>query len=212
MDTWWQVLVSALGGSALTGALALWGAHQRERWSDRTRWLDLRRDLAVRFLEAADDLLKWTTAQSNMSAFAETGGTLTIDGVSDRWEAMRRVHEADMTVQHLNTEIDLVGTDDERVAAARLRAAVWKLAAANGRVAKDDESKQQRTFDLEGAVREQHAAREHFRETARRGLVPSRLSMRRRSRSRSHKERNRGRAASRLFGCAAQAQSKRAHQ
>lgn len=104
----------------------------------------------------------------------QSGITMAIDEVSDPTAAMRKVAAASDRVGRLNGEIDLVGSDEERVAAKRLRESVWALASANGNRQGFEDVNAERAKRIEAAGREHNEAREAFREAARRGLVPTR--------------------------------------
>jgi hypothetical protein len=157
---WIGVVGTATGagiGGGIGGALTFWGEHLRAARADRIRWLDLRRELAVRFLEATDEAFKWLIVRSNMLESAQQGMTWNVEGVTTQWEAGRKIINADNTIRGLHTEIDLVGSQNEREAAARLRSAVWNVTGPNS----SDET-----------LREHHEAREAFREAVRREIAP----------------------------------------
>lgn len=168
MEPWWHWLVTALGGGIVVGLLSLWGERMRTRASDRTRWLDTRRDLAARFLHATDELFKWTLAQSNMMRARQANTpVLFVDDVTDVESAMRKVSEASTAVGRIGTEIDLVGSQAEREAATRLAESVWGVARANG--SDPGEGFKDR---MDTALKENRDAREAFRDAVREGLVP----------------------------------------
>jgi hypothetical protein len=167
----WPVVAGTLGAALIVGGLSLVGEHLRARRSERARWLDARRDLAAQFLAATDELLKWATAHGAMMLMRADGGRMTVDGVSTPEEAGKKVADAERAVRLLHTEIDLIGSDEERPAAARLREAVWELASANSQMTANAAEVAQRQVRLTSAGEEHHAAREAFREAARRGLV-----------------------------------------
>jgi hypothetical protein len=160
--------ISALGAAAVVAFFALLGEHVRWQHRQSERWLDLRRKLAVCFLEAIDEVFKWTNNVANMTTAAEQGIGFEFDGVSNLPEAFQRLHEADLAVQRLNTELDIVGSEGERGASARLRSAVWQVTA--HREGDDEEKQAHRQAASEGYF----AARKHFEETVRQGLVPKR--------------------------------------
>jgi hypothetical protein len=151
----WVTVAGTLGGAVVGGGVGLVGERLRFRHDDRTRWLDLRRELAVRFLEATEDIYKWTRALSVNQTARDSGMEIQVHGASNEMEVFSRLQAADELTRKLHTEIDLVGTQAERDAAKRLRDAVWATE-------KDRDNAEQETMD----------ALEAFRQTARRGLVP----------------------------------------
>jgi hypothetical protein len=164
----WAVVAGSRGGALIGVGSGLLIQHLRFRHDDRTRWLDLRRELGVRFLEAINDAFKWLLNISNMTTAAEHGLGFDVDGVSTVDEAHRRLHEADMAIQRLNTELDIIGSEEQRKAAARLRAAVWDVT--THREGTDEEKAAQR----QAATDEYFAARKHFEATLREGLIEGR--------------------------------------
>lgn len=152
MDAW-AVVVGTVAGALAGGGVGLLTQHLRFRHDDRSRWLDLRRELAVRFLDATDDIYKWTRNLAAMHTAAQSGIELQFEGISNDVDVMQKLHEADEQARKLNTEIDLVGSEAERAAAARLRNAVW---ASEG----------------EQAEEEAREARSAYQDTVRDALIP----------------------------------------
>lgn len=162
----------ALGGIALGWGLNALTEFVRRRRDARTRWTDLRRGLAVRFLEATERVWVWSNNFTNMTLAERTGVELTIEGVNTYQEVMAKIAQADRDVRSLDTEIQLIGGDSERGAAHRLREAAWAVGtayAAYQRVEEGEREERQREFDA--ANREYTDAREAFLTIARKGLL-----------------------------------------
>ena len=164
----------ALGGIALGWALTTLTERGRRRHAAKVHWLDLRRDLAVKFLEATEDLDKWTLGFSNLAASIDSGGPLlSVEGVTDLNEVLRRKAEADRRVYALRTEIELVGTREERDAARALWKAVSDVGVAyadylRSPSGEDKDAAQARHQD---AVAERVVRRLEFMSVVRSGLV-----------------------------------------
>jgi hypothetical protein len=162
----------ALGGVALGWGLNALTDLVRRRRDARTRWSDLRRELAVRFLEAAERVWMWSNNLTNMRLAERTGVGLTIEGVSTYQDVMAKTAQADRDLRSLDTEIQLIGSDSEKEAARRLREAAWAVGtayAAYQQVAEGEREARQREFDA--ANREYTDAREAFLAVARKGLL-----------------------------------------
>lgn len=166
----WSSGVFALAGVALAGGIAV--ATERSRWrrDDRLRWIGQRRDLAVRFLEATQDVVYGVADLAMMMRTEEEGGRVTkVGGPTTVLEAMEVMHQADVRVRALAIEIDLIGTDEERVAADALRQAAWK--AFSG--ARSSSGGERRSTPTPEGLAEYESARTRFQEAVRRGLAAS---------------------------------------
>lgn len=164
----WAIVVAGIGGAVagglLTGGFA-WLV-EKEHWarSEQTRWLDDRRQLYARFLQATDEVLQATTLHD----IAVGGGD-----VESLAEAGRRLGAADEAVRRGVAEIELVGGDDEVEAAQRMRQAVWSLSGANSLRPTNELSAHERQRRLDAAIREWDEAQKAFKAAARRSLQPA---------------------------------------
>ena len=160
----WAVVVAGVGGTLAgsigTGAVTWWLEERRWKRSEQTRWLDDRRRLYARFLEAADEIL---TATSRLALETHAGAAMSV-------ESMHRVAEADRALRAAFSEIELVGGAAEVDAARRLRAAVWDLSGAN--TAKPDDDDAERQTKLDAALSEWNSACDAFKQSARSSIQP----------------------------------------
>ena len=170
----WPTAVGSVSGGAVVGVLALVGERLRARARRRERWLDLRRELAVRFLDAIEEIHRWATQGTNLMVSETTGSpTVTIEGVSSWMDASAKLGAADASVRALAVEIGLVGSREERSAARRLREAVWTATSAYARTFDDvdDEKRKENVGQRDETLQEYMAARESFEEIVRQGLT-----------------------------------------
>jgi len=170
----WPTAVGSVSGGAVVGVLALLGERLRARARKRERWLDLRRELAVRFLGAIEELHRWATQGTNLMVSETTGSPkITIEGVSSWQDASAKLGTADAAVRSLSVEIGLVGSQEERAAAKHLREAVWTATSAYARTFDDvdDKKRKENVAKRDETVQEYMAARESFEEIVRKGLT-----------------------------------------
>lgn len=163
-----------MSGGAVVGVLALVGERLRSRARGRERWLDLRRELAVRFLDAIEDVHRWATMGTNLMVSETTGSpSITIEGVSSWQDASAKLGAADAAVRALSVEIGLVGSPEERAAAERLREAVWTATSAYARTFDDvdDAKRKENVARRDETAQELMAARELFETIVRKGLT-----------------------------------------
>lgn len=175
----WPTVVAGLGGTALgalvTGGLAWTRDKSRWRRDDRTRWIELRRDLAVRCLEATADVVTWSVATNSflrLEAAGRGGFHPSVRGVSSAHDALQKWGESDARVHEVLLEIDLVGTEEERAAATQLREAAWGLAS-SGHPSPGQQEATETTEKYRAAAAAYDVARAHFRQTVRKSLAPS---------------------------------------
>lgn len=172
----WPTVVAGLGGTALgataTGSFAWLMEKSRRQHELHTHWLDARRDLAVRFLDAAEDVVELALQLTNLMR-ADEGGprVVMVGGPQTTGEAMELLHGADVRVRALNTEIDLVGSEGERQAAKDLREAAWLTFSGSRVVGPDARPPEDVQAANADALRAYQEARSRFRETVREGLV-----------------------------------------
>lgn len=179
----WIAPVFTLVGVAAGWSLNILGDALRERQATRRRWDDLRRQLAIQFLDATDQVGRWANVATNISSFEKSGVGFEFDGVSDRRVALAKISEADKQVRDLYIEIQLIGSDAERQAAALVRDATWKsatgYAAFQAADAAERAAKQREFETADGNCR---VARDAYLETVRNELLPDerKVSLRRR--------------------------------
>jgi small-conductance mechanosensitive channel len=173
MEAWW-----VLGGAAVGGGISLLGERFRARWSDRTRWLDTRRQLAVGYLQASEEVVK------SIISMRDTQRANLLDPTVSVASEDARVATAVQRLDELRVEIDLVGSEEERAAAKRLRDAAANLDRALAGLRGTGEEGRERYEALRDANHEYEQAREAFREAARAGLVPKQRGRRFLARSR----------------------------
>jgi hypothetical protein len=172
----WPTVVAALGGIALgatvSGGLAWLMEESRRGHELRTHWLDVRRDLAVRFLDSTEDVFTLTN-QLTLHMRADQGEPRLVagNGPQTTQETMALIHEADVRVRALSTELDLVGSRPEREAANELRQAAW-LAFSGSRIAGPDALPVEDIAAANAdAVPAYYEARAQFQDAVRSGLV-----------------------------------------
>lgn len=168
----WTSGAFALGGIGLGWILTTLTEKSRRRHARRTHWLDLRRELGVRFVDATDNLQKWSLALSNIASAKPGEPTIGIDGVTTVVEAMHRQGEAYHALGALATEMELIGTPAERAAAERLTRLVSEASTAYAAAVRlEGEERALRLKDSVSTYSLARAARNDFLSTMRRGLL-----------------------------------------
>jgi hypothetical protein len=168
----WTSGLFALGGIALGWGLNAITESWRRRRDARTRWNDLRRDLAVRFLEATERVWEWSNKLTNMTKAEQTGMGLVYKGAETFEATMAKIGEADRDVRSLDTEIQLIGSDSEKESAHRLREAAWAVGAAYSAYQRAEEGEREaRQREFDAANGDYVDARDAFLVSARKGLL-----------------------------------------
>lgn len=94
------------------------------------------------------------------------------ESVTSAAEVAMKLSEADAKVRALHTQIELIGSEEEKLAAGPLRDAVWNFTSAYARLMESDEAaREARHAAFEESHNEYLDARRRFRETVRKGLT-----------------------------------------
>lgn len=174
----WATVVAGLGGTIVGGLIAWFIEFSRYRRHCRERWLDLRRELTVKLLDATEAMEHWLRRLNWVRHEPEPGS----DDLSNPSYVHSKVDAASRLVWSIRTELDLVATDDERSAASEIVGKIRKMHEADIACAKAEADPESPNFDavLDAAIEdwnrcrgEYEDARRAFVETVRQSLAPS---------------------------------------
>jgi hypothetical protein len=178
---YWATAVGTVAGAVVGGMIGIVTERLRAGDRRRERWLDLRRELAVRYLDATDQVWNWSSLYTNLlnptGLFAGAGIRVdpasldfSLEDVSDPQEAQRNRINAETRLRSLGTEIDLIGSDDERAAAMMLRTTMHHMGVMYDVAMRPDaDDAARKTF--QDARQTYSDYRSRFEEAAREGLT-----------------------------------------